>query len=90
MSSELLNTVQWAGIQSCSAVWLSLKSNSDMLNWAGDDGVGNSSESPGSVVLGVGKVTVLATGTVAVVVLELAFGEAKGTKLDGYTGSDTD
>lgn len=61
-----------------------------MLNWSGDDRVRNTGKGSGSVVLTVGKVAVLTTRAVCVVVLELAFGEAEGAELDGNASADTD
>lgn len=61
-----------------------------MLNWPGDNRVGNTCESSGAVVLAIGKVGVLPTRTVGVVVLELAFGETEGAELDGDAGADAD
>lgn len=90
MGSELLNTIEWSVIKSCSTMRLGLQTNTDMLNWAGNNGIGDTSKSTSTIILRVREVGVLTTGTVLVVDLELASGITEGTKLDGYTGSDTD
>lgn len=87
---ELLNTIEWSIIESASTMRLGLQTNTDMLNRSRDNRVGDTSKSTGTIILCVRKLGVLTTGTVLVVYLELAFGITEGTKLDRYTGSDTD
>lgn len=68
---------------------LGLQTNTDMLNWAGDNRVGDTRKSTSAIILCVREVGVLTTGAVLVIDLELAFGITEGTELDRNTGSDT-
>ena len=61
-----------------------------MFNWPRDNGVGDTRKSTCTIILCVRQVGILATGTVLVVDLELAFGITEGTKLDRYAGPNTD
>ena len=55
---NLLDAVDGAGVQAGSAAGLGLKSDTDVFDWARDDGVGNAGKGTGKVVLTVGEARV--------------------------------
>lgn len=69
---------------------LGLQPNTDMLDWARDDGVGETGEGSGAVVLRVREVGGCKCRSGGVVLLELATSKAESTKLDGDAGADAD
>jgi hypothetical protein len=69
---------------------LGLQPNTDMLDGARDDGVGETGEGSGAVVLRVREVGGGECRSGGVVLLELATSVAEGAELDGDAGSDTD
>lgn len=53
MGGYFTDAVDRAGVQPGSAMGLGLKSDADVFDWAGDDGVGNTGKGAGKVILGV-------------------------------------
>ena len=55
MRAELLDAVQWAGVESVGTMGLSLQSDSYMLDWCAEEGVGDAGKCSGGVVLAIAK-----------------------------------
>lgn len=56
MRRELADTVEWARVESIGAVRLGLESDPNMLDWTGEDGVGDAGESTSGIVLRIGQI----------------------------------
>lgn len=54
LSGDFADAVDGAIVKSIRAMGLGLEPNADVFDWARDDGVSNSGEGAGEVVLGVG------------------------------------
>ena len=65
-----------------------LTPNTHVLNGTRDDGVGDTGEGAGGVVLAVAEIRAAARAR-GVSGLEVALGVAEGAKLDGHAGADT-
>lgn len=69
---------------------LGLQPDTDMLDWARDDGISETGEGSGAVVLRIREVGGGECRSGGIVGLELAAGKAECAELDRNTGSDTD
>lgn len=88
MSGEFPNTVERAGVETSSAVRLSLQTDSDVFDGRAEDCVGETGECSGEVVLGVAE----RGGGVGFQVsfFKGSSGVVEATELDGDTGADSD
>lgn len=69
---------------------LGLQPNTDMLDWARDDGVSETGEGSSTPVLSVREVGGCECRSGGIVGLELATSKAVCAELDGDAGTDTD
>lgn len=85
VGNELADAVDGPGVQAAGAVGLALQADTDVLDGAGQAGVGDAGKGAGGVVLAVAEG---ARGLVAL--LEPAAGGVEAGKLDRDAGADTD
>lgn len=55
LGRELANAVQWSTVQATGTVWLGLETDTDVLDRAREDGISDTGETSGHVVLAIGQ-----------------------------------
>jgi len=86
--AQLADAVEWSGVQAVGAVRLRLQPDADVLDRAGQDGVGQPGKGARQVVLAIGQLG--AAGRLLVAALEGAAGVVEGAELDRDAGADAD